>query len=311
MKELDVEKLKKEKAAKSKGEGVLGFPVYVDGIHDVEQAVKDLYELLNGKEEYDFDKLSKQLETISSKLDLDEQFRSLEKSLKATSIDTSELHSKAYKTNSEGFSRLIKAIEANKPLPVHIDLSKVEKAIIQVREQIEAQTVDPKQAPEEYTPVRRVVKVGNRLLFDDQPTPTRGGGGGSSTPSTTPVTQSTSPWVITSDSSSLYSGSTALTPKFAVIDNASSGDNTIVAAVSSKKIRVLSVVLISTGTVNVRFESGAGGTALTGVMNLVANTGFSTGYSPVGHFETAAGALLNLELSGAVSVDGFLTYIEV
>ena len=104
---------------------------------------------------------------------------------------------------------------------------------------------------------------------------------------------------------------TLCTPKFAVIDNATSGDNTLVAAVASKKIRVLSLFLVAAGTVNVRFESGASGTALTGQMNLVANTGFSLPYNPVGWFQTGTNTLLNLELSGAVSVDGCLTYIEV
>lgn len=95
---------------------------------------------------------------------------------------------------------------------------------------------------------------------------------------------------------------------FAVIDVASSGDNTLVAAVSGKKIRVHSLFLISAGTVTVRFESGASGTALTGQMSLVANGGFSLPYNPEGWFETAAGSLLNAELSSAVSVDGALSY---
>jgi hypothetical protein len=99
--------------------------------------------------------------------------------------------------------------------------------------------------------------------------------------------------------------------KRAKIDAATSGDNTLVAAVSGKKIRVISLFLVASDVVNVRFESGAGGTALTGAMNLVANGGFSLPYNPLGWFETASGALLNLELSGAVSVDGALTYEEV
>lgn len=98
---------------------------------------------------------------------------------------------------------------------------------------------------------------------------------------------------------------------FAVIDHATTGDNTIVSANATKKIRVTSLFLVSSGTVNVRFESGAGGTALTGQMNLVANTGFALNYNPAGWFETGVNALLNLELSGNVSVDGALTYIEV
>lgn len=104
---------------------------------------------------------------------------------------------------------------------------------------------------------------------------------------------------------------TALTPKFAVIDSATSGDNTVIAAVPTKKIRVLALFLVSAGTVNVRFESAASGTALTGQMNLVANTGFALGYNPVGWFETVAGQLLNLELSASQSVDGSVVYIEV
>ena len=102
-----------------------------------------------------------------------------------------------------------------------------------------------------------------------------------------------------------------VTVKFAIIDAASSGDNTIIAAVTSKKIRVVSLFLVAAGTVNVRFESGASGTALTGQMNLVANSGFALPYNPCGWFETGSGALLNAELSGAVSVDGSLSYIEV
>lgn len=113
------------------------------------------------------------------------------------------------------------------------------------------------------------------------------------------------------ESNQMTAGGTIVTPKYAVIDAATSGDNTLVSAVTSKKVRVLSLLLVASGTVNVRFESGAGGTALTGQMNLVANTGFVLPYNPAGWFETASNTLLNLELSAATSVDGVLTYIEV
>lgn len=110
---------------------------------------------------------------------------------------------------------------------------------------------------------------------------------------------------------SIMSGVTALTPKFAVIDHATSGDNTIVAAVTAKKIRVIGGLLVASAAVTARFESGAGGTALTGQMQLAANGGFIIPYMPTGNFETASGSLLNLELSGAISVDGWITYVEV
>ena len=101
-------------------------------------------------------------------------------------------------------------------------------------------------------------------------------------------------------------------PLFEVIDDATSGNNTIVAAVTGKKIRVLSYAIVPAADVVVRFESGAGGTALTGQMTLLAQDGVVSQELSVdcqhGCFETASGALLNLELSGAVSVDGHLTY---
>jgi hypothetical protein len=100
--------------------------------------------------------------------------------------------------------------------------------------------------------------------------------------------------------------------QYAIIDAASSGDNTLQAAAGAGiKIRVLSAFLVSAGTVTARFESGASGTALTGQMNLVANSGFTLPYNPAGWFETADNALLNLELSAGISVDGCISYVEV
>ena len=107
------------------------------------------------------------------------------------------------------------------------------------------------------------------------------------------------------------SDATPLLIKYAAIDAATSGDNTLVAGVTGKKIRVISLWLTSAGTVTARFESGASGTALTGQATLAVNTGITLPHNKDGWFETAAGSLLNLELSGAVSVDGSLSYVEV
>ena len=99
--------------------------------------------------------------------------------------------------------------------------------------------------------------------------------------------------------------------KHAVIDTASSGNTTLVAAVTNKRILVVSLFYIAAGTVNVRFESAAGGSALTGQMNHVANTGAALNYNQYGWFVTDRDDLLNLELSAAVSVDGSLSYREI
>jgi len=106
----------------------------------------------------------------------------------------------------------------------------------------------------------------------------------------------------------IMNDTTALTPKFAVINLSASGD--IVALVASKKIRVLALTVIAAGTVNVTFRSG-GSTAKTGVMPLIANTGFVLPFNPVGWFETVSGEKLDALLSASIDVDGFLTYIEV
>jgi len=91
------------------------------------------------------------------------------------------------------------------------------------------------------------------------------------------------------------------------------GDNTLVAAVTGKKIRVLGAVVIGTGGANtVRFESGASGTALTASIDLTnQDAGGMFPIHGVGWFETAAGALLNLELANATLVEVNLVYEEI
>lgn len=94
----------------------------------------------------------------------------------------------------------------------------------------------------------------------------------------------------------------------AAIDAASSGDNTLVAAVSGQKIRIVSMFLIASGTVTVTLEDGAGGSALSGPIDLTSQTGFVLPESEHGWMETSAGTLLNLSLSDAIQVSGSLTY---
>jgi hypothetical protein len=111
------------------------------------------------------------------------------------------------------------------------------------------------------------------------------------------------------ETSSMTASGTLLTPKFAVISASASGDNVLVASVASKKIRVLSYVIMSEGTVAVTFRQGT--TAITGAFPLVINTGISAAYNPLGFFETPVTTALNLNLSAAIGVRGHLTYVEV
>lgn len=113
----------------------------------------------------------------------------------------------------------------------------------------------------------------------------------------------------TLESSQISNLGAIITPKFVGINVGSSGDSALVAAVVGKKIRVLSYVLVADGTVAVKFESAT--TALTGPMALVAYSGVASGFCPVGHFETVANTVLNLNLTAAVGVRGHLVYVEV
>lgn len=77
----------------------------------------------------------------------------------------------------------------------------------------------------------------------------------------------------------------------------------------SKKIRVLKLSLVAGGAVSVKFQSAANDK--TGLLPLAANGGVADSFCPVGLFETNAGEALNINLSGAVAVGGYLTYVEV
>lgn len=101
-----------------------------------------------------------------------------------------------------------------------------------------------------------------------------------------------------------------LDPKYADINDSTSGNNTIIAAAGAgKRIAVWAVAVVSDGTVDVRFEDGAGGTAFTGQIPLQAREGFTHsagGLVPL--WVGSANTLLNLELSAAVNVHGTVSY---
>jgi len=113
----------------------------------------------------------------------------------------------------------------------------------------------------------------------------------------------------TFETSQMSSVGAIITPKFASISVSSSGDNSIVAAVTSKKIRVLSYVIVADAAVAAKFRNGT--TDVMGAASLSANGGIAAPFNPAGHFETAATTVLNLNLASAVGVRGHLTYVEI
>lgn len=118
------------------------------------------------------------------------------------------------------------------------------------------------------------------------------------------------------ETSTIYDGTTALTPKFAAIAAATSGNNTLVSAVVGKKIRVLSMTLVAGAAGNIYFTSNAGGTVIfggsTNTINLAANGGFVLPYSPIGWLEnSSANQDLVMNASSTGPFSGGLVYVEV
>lgn len=113
------------------------------------------------------------------------------------------------------------------------------------------------------------------------------------------------------ETSTVYNGSTALTPLFSTIVASASGATTIINAVASKKIRVLALQLVANAAVNVKWQSHATPTDITGLAYLATNGGLVLPFNPVGWFQTLTGEALDINLSGAVAVGGSITYVTV
>ena len=91
---------------------------------------------------------------------------------------------------------------------------------------------------------------------------------------------------------------------------AASGDQTILSAVSGKKIRVLGYALVTDTASALTWESG-GSTAISGAMTFAANGGIAAPPSKWGYIETLDGESLVLNVGTAATVGGHVTYVLV
>ena len=96
---------------------------------------------------------------------------------------------------------------------------------------------------------------------------------------------------------------------FAAISGALSPDNEIVAAVATRRIRVVGFFFVVAGAVLVAFESSAGGDALTGRMSFAADGDSISVANQLGLFQTVAGESLSMELSATVQISGGVSYV--
>lgn len=99
--------------------------------------------------------------------------------------------------------------------------------------------------------------------------------------------------------------------KYFKID-AATASITAVAAVSGKKIRLISYRLSNNGAAACTVLWASTATALTGPMSMANDVaGIDGSWNPDGHCETVAGEPLNLVQSGTEALGGYGSYIEI
>lgn len=119
---------------------------------------------------------------------------------------------------------------------------------------------------------------------------------------------------IAADTSQIANGAsgTMLTQTGAAPTFSTSGAHTVVALVSSKKIRILSAWITVNGAVNFNFQSHTTTATKTGLTYCAAaGDGLVLPFNPLGWFDTVAGEALDINLSGSVAVDGYINYVAV
>ena len=94
------------------------------------------------------------------------------------------------------------------------------------------------------------------------------------------------------------------------VNAAASADREAIAAVSGKRINVHGYIMMTDATGGTfRWESSAGGTALSGVFILPAGKELVLPFSKVPWFSTVSGENLSMEV-GAGTMDGHIIYSE-
>lgn len=103
---------------------------------------------------------------------------------------------------------------------------------------------------------------------------------------------------------------TSLTVKWSKINATASGDNTVLTAVTSMKLRILGIAFTCSNNVEIVFKSGSN--TLIDAMSFAKYGGLAENSQPGGRWaETNAGEAFIMNLDGAVNVRGRVYYVEV
>ncbi len=102
-------------------------------------------------------------------------------------------------------------------------------------------------------------------------------------------------------------GAATMPVKLASVSFTSSGD--LVALVSGSRIRVVSIVLVASGSLTVQLTDGTNSVNLTGAMSMVVGVPLVLPWNPHGWVQTAVSGKLSVVQSGSGTVSGCLTYV--
>ncbi len=93
------------------------------------------------------------------------------------------------------------------------------------------------------------------------------------------------------------------------VNASSSGDNALLSGVSGQSVKVIAMDVVAAAAVSAKLRSNT--TDLHAALPLTANGNYWLPESPSGevYFQTAAGEALNLNLSGAVAVTGWIKVV--
>jgi hypothetical protein len=96
---------------------------------------------------------------------------------------------------------------------------------------------------------------------------------------------------------------------FATINISSSGDNTVIAGVSGKIIKIYRMLMLANSSASITFKDGAS-TSLTGPMLFGGSGGMVLDFQEEPWFTTSATNDFIVNLSSAVQVSGSIYYIQ-
>lgn len=91
------------------------------------------------------------------------------------------------------------------------------------------------------------------------------------------------------------------------VDFSASGDNTVIAGVVNKTIRVFRMFFVCSAATSITIKNGAG-TNLTGAMAMSANGGFTLDFQNEAWFHTSASNAFILNQTGTAQVSGRVYY---